>query len=67
MNTVDFKIGEDVAALLPEVIEQNQIEVDLFSDELEDRFNAGIGSTAGTVGCALGSSVSTVSSICSNS
>jgi hypothetical protein len=36
-------------------------DVDLFSDELEDRFNAGIVSTASTVSTAI----STVSTICS--
>jgi len=38
-------------------------ELDLFSDEIEDRFNAGAGSTMSTFSCA-GSCVSTASSIC---
>jgi len=39
-------------------------ELDLFSEEIEDRFNAGGGSTASTAACGLGSSISTLSSIC---
>lgn len=40
-------------------------ELDLFSEEIEDRFNAGAGSTASSFACGLGSSISTASSICS--
>jgi len=41
-------------------------ELDLFSEEMEDRFNAGAGSSVSTAGTA-GSSVSTFSSICCGS
>ena len=64
MNTVDFKIEEDIDAVVPALNGQAITDLDLFSDELEDRFNAGIGSSASSVGTA-GSCFSTASSICS--
>lgn len=49
----------------PKDLEVGQ-ELDLFSEELDDRFNAGVGSSVSTAGTA-GSSVSTFSSICCGS
>ncbi len=59
----------DMKHELPEYDEEANIDPDagdteLFAEELEDRFNAKVGSSAATAACA-GSSVSTFSSFCS--
>jgi len=54
MNINEIDLNNDVE--IPQ-------ELDLFSEEMDDRFNAGLGSSVSTAGTA-GSSVSTFSSIC---